>query len=98
MTDRLRQRSTNLEPMRKKVISLKYVKYVSTHKQQNTLELTVIKKIAVIYHPLMDMPKKTVPTVPVSLKKFLKIDAMNDKINDCIEILVIIAQVSPDIH
>ena len=45
------------------------------------------------------MLKKTVPTVPVRLfKKSLQFDVMNDKINDCIESSVIIAQVSLDIH
>ena len=47
----------------------------------------------------MDMLKKTVPTVPARLRqKFLKFDVMKDKINDCFEILVIIADVSLDVH
>ena len=46
-TDRLRQRSANLKPMRKKVISVKHVNYLSTRKQQNILQLATIKKIAV---------------------------------------------------
>ena len=46
ITDCLNVRPT-AEPMRKKVISLKHLNYVSTRKQQNTLRLTTIKKIAV---------------------------------------------------
>ena len=45
----------------------------------------------VIYHPLMDM-------LEVKTSTFLQFDVMNDRINDCFEILVIIAHVSLDIH
>ena len=38
-----------------------------------------------------------VPVLP-RLKKILQFDVMNDKINDCFEILAIIADMSLDIH
>ena len=49
---RLYQNSTNLEPVRKKVISLNHVKLRATRKQQNRLQLTTIRKIAVCYWAL----------------------------------------------
>ena len=51
-----------------------------------------------IYDPLMDMVRTTINKVPVRLKKFLPFDVMNVKINDCFEILAIIAHVSLDIN
>ena len=47
-TVRLRQRLTNVQPMRKTLISSSTWNYVLTRKQQNTLQLTTIKKIAVV--------------------------------------------------
>ena len=51
----------------------------------------------VIYHRLMDMLKATVHTV-LARFKVLQFDVMNDRINDCIKILVIIAHMSLDIY
>ena len=76
---RLRQRSTNLEPMRKKVISFKHVKlriYVSsrtrtTRKQQNTLQLTTITKIAVkVYDHIQSHCNMIAPCACASTSKY----------------------------
>ena len=47
--------------------------------------------------PLMDMLKKNSTYGTSKTKKLLQFDVMNSKINDCIEILVIITHVSLDI-
>ena len=55
------------------------------------------KSQLIIYHPLMDTLKKSIHGTNKT-SKFLQFDIMNDKINDCFEILMIIAHVSLDIH
>ena len=44
------------------------------------------------YHPKMDVFKTTLHMVQVKLK-LLQVDVINEKINDCFEILIFIAQV-----
>ena len=64
-------------------------------KQGINLGVKKDKPQSAIYHPLMNMLKNTVPTVPV---KYLQFDVMNERIDDCFEILVILDHVSLDIH
>ena len=62
------------------------------------------KSHPVIYHRLMDMLKakaycRTYGTCTVLVRfKVLQFDVVNDRINDCIKILVIIAHMSLDIY
>ena len=46
----------------------------------------------------MDMLKKTVSTISVRLKSLLQFDVTKYDMNDCVEILEIIAHMSLDIH
>ena len=66
-------------------------------KQVISLGVKKDKPQLVIYHSLMDMLKNSTYGTSETLK-CSQFDVMNDKINDCFEILVIIAYVSLDIH
>ena len=75
----LQQHSTSVQPMGKKMISLKYVNYVSTRNQQNTLQLPTIMKIAV---NSLVYPTQLIFEIDFSCQPFLAISQATLRLED----------------